>query len=448
MTTLRNKLTYSQLIVISFFLIILIGAILLSMPFSSRSGEWTSFFDSFFTATSATCVTGLVVFDTYTHWSIYGQIVILILIQIGGLGVMTCIAMLALLLKKKIQLGERRLIMQQAGALEISGIVLMLKRIIKGTFIVEGIGAVILSVEFCQRLGILRGIWYGVFHSVSAFCNAGFDLMGRYQQFSSFSTEGLYNNPIINIVLMCLIIIGGIGFMVWGDFTKNKFNFKKYQVHSKIVLSVSAVLILGGAILFFIFEYGNSISDMSFGQKILSSFFQSVTTRTAGFNTTDLSGLTNSSVLLFAVLMLIGGSPGSTAGGIKTTTFAVVLLATRSSARRSRTTSVFKRTIDNDTVKQAYSVIIIYILTVLIAMMIICALEPYSLSQIMFETISAVGTVGLSMGITPSLCTGSRIIIIMLMFLGRVGGLTLVVTFAERLRKVPLSRPNVKILVG
>ena len=448
MSNLRKKLTYTQIIVLSFLSIILIGSLLLTLPLSSRSGEWTPFLDAMFTATSATCVTGLVVYDTYTHWSAFGQAIILVLIQIGGLGIMTCIAMLSLILKRRISLSERRLLMQSAGSLQHNGIVILIKQNITGTAIDELCGALLLAIVFCPRMGFTVGLWNAVFHSVSAFCNAGFDLMGRYSAFSSLSCDGLYNNPLVMITLMLLIVIGGIGFLVWNDVIKKRTSFKKYEVHSKIVLTTSALLIGIGFVLFFIFEYKHSLAGMSLGQKLLNALFEAITPRTAGFASVDLNSMSDSGTLLTMILMFIGGSPGSTAGGIKTTTFVVLLLCALNSARRYGSITVFKRKLDQNTVAQASSIATVYAAGVFIAAMIICALEPYSFTQIVFEIVSAVATVGLSTGITPNLCAASQILLMVLMFAGRIGGLTFVLVLAERRINVPISRPTVKILIG
>lgn len=448
MSSLRSKLTYTQIIVLSFLSLILLGALALTLPISSRSGEWTSFIDSLFTATSATCVTGLVVFDTYTHWSPFGQAVILLLIQIGGLGVMTCIATLALVLRRRISLGERRLLMQSAGSLQHSGVVQLLRRIVFGTALVELCGALLLSIAFIPKMGFASGLWNSVFHSVSAFCNAGFDLMGKYGEFSSLTSAGLGDNPLVVLTLCVLIISGGMGFLVWGDLIKNRLHFKKFEVHSKIVLTCSAALIVIGTLFFFIFENHNALDGMSFFQKLMHSLFQAVSPRTAGFNTVSLSSLTVSGYLLVMILMFIGGSPGSTAGGIKTTTFVVLLLNALTSARRYGSITVFKRKLDQNTVAQAGAIVTVYTAAVLIAVMIIAMLEPFSLTQILFETISAVATVGLSTGITAELSPLSHLVLIVLMFAGRIGGLTFVLVLAERRINIPIDRPTVKILIG
>ncbi|PKM72132.1 MAG: Trk family potassium uptake protein [Firmicutes bacterium HGW-Firmicutes-16] len=442
------KLTYTQVIVMSFFCLIITGAFLLCLPISSRTHEWTPFITAMFTATSASCVTGLVVVDTYTHWSVFGQVVVLLLIQIGGLGVMTSMSMIALVLKRRISLGQRRLIMQSAGSLHISGIAKLLHRIIKGTAIVECVGTVILAFVFIPRMGFMPGLWNAVFHSVSAFCNAGFDLMGKYGQFSSLTTPGLQFNPVVILTVVALVLIGGIGFIVWTDIARHRFNFKKYEVHSKIALVTTAVLLVGGTILFFIFEHDHALKGFTFWQKVLSSVFQSVTPRTAGFNSIDEAALSESGKLLSTVLMFIGGSPGSTAGGIKTTTFAVLLLSALAAARGHGGVTVFKRKLDDNTIVQASSIFTVYAACLFTAVLIICAIEPYSFTQVLFESVSAIGTVGLTLGITPTLCSASKLILIMLMFTGRVGGLSLMLVLAERRKNIPISRPTTHILIG
>lgn len=448
MSKLRGKLSYTQIIVLSFFLIILAGTLLLSLPISSRSRDWTPFFSSMFTATSATCVTGLTIYDTYTHWSFFGQLVIIALVQIGGLGVMTCIAMISIFLKRRISLGERRLLMQSAGSLKIGGIVKLIRRIIIGTAVIELLGAVLLSFVFLPKMGLLPGIWNAIFHSVSSFCNAGFDLMGRYGSFSSLSAPWLATNPLLCFTISFLIIIGGIGFLVWNDILKYRLDFNKYGVHSKIVLSSTALLILSGAVLLFIFESSGAFLDMNIWEKLMSSFFLSITPRTAGFNTVSLSEMSDPGTLLTALLMFIGGSPGSTAGGIKTTTFVVLLLGALASTRRRSGITIFKRRLEEHAVAQASAVATVYFAVVFLASLIISFVEPYPLHDILFESVAAISTAGLSKGITPFLSPLSQGILMLLMFAGRIGGLSLMLVLAERKISIPIDRPTVKILIG
>lgn len=446
MQKLLKKLTYTQIIVLSFLLVILIGGFLLCLPAATADGTATKPVDAFFTATSATCVTGLIVVDTFTHWSLFGQIVILCLIQTGGLGFLMYISMFSVFLKRKIGVYERRLLMQAEGNLKLSGAVSSLKRIVFGTFMFEGIGALILATRFCPKMGLGEGIYNAIFHSVSAFCNAGFDIMGKYKQFSSLTTFAEDN--VVLITLMALIVIGGIGFLVWSDVLTYKFKFKKFSLHSKLALSTSATLLLGSGILFFALEYNGVLKDFSLFDKITNAAFLSVAPRTAGFNTVDLSSLKPASEVITDLLMLIGGSPGSTAGGLKTTTFAVLILSTIAAARHDTHPQIFKRRLPDDALSQATAIFTIYVLISLVAIVIICTIEKCDIPTAAFEIISAIGTVGATKGLTPTLKIISKFIIMGLMFGGRVGGLSLVLSLAEKRENVPLDRPSEKILIG
>lgn len=440
------KLTSTQIIALFFVAVIAVGTLLLCLPIASKSREWTPLLDSAFTATSATCVTGLIVRDTFTHWSLFGQLVILTMIQIGGLGVMTIIMTFSVFTKKKINLYERKLLMQSAGTMRSSGVIRLLKQIIKVTFICEGTGAILLATRFCPELGFAKGLYYSVFHAVSAFCNAGFDLMGRYGEFSSLTP--FYSDITVNITVCALIICGGIGFIVWQDIVTHGIKFKNYSLHSKIVLTTSAVLILSGWLVFFFTEKNASLANLTTGEKILASFFQSVTSRTAGFNTVPLNRLSGAGVVLMSVLMMIGGSPGSTAGGIKTTTVAVMFFELIAAAKGDKDTVVFKRRLEDDTVKRAGAIISAYTAAVIIALIAVSSAENLPLSDVLFEVASAVGTVGLTVGITPTLSSFSHIVLMLLMFAGRIGGLTIIVAFAERREHAKLTRPTEKILIG
>ena len=445
-TIKKIKLSYTEIIVFGTFGIIFLGGLLLSMPISSKVGIVTPFSDSLFTAASAFCVTGLVLYDTYTHWSIFGQTIILLLIQIGGLGFMTTITLFSLFLRRKIGLKERRLLMESANTLKIGGIVLLVKKIIIRTFILESIGAFLLSVSFYKQMGLKEGLYNGIFHSISAFCNAGFDLMGKYGQNSSLTTYS--NNIIVNITIMSLIIIGGIGFVVWDDVLNNKLCFKKYSLHTKLVLTSTGVLIFGSTIIFLVTERNYSMINMNISERVLASLFQSVTTRTAGFNTINTNNLSEGGTLLTMVLMLIGGSPGSTAGGVKTTTFIILLLGAWSNAKQSSEISVFKRRLESDSLKKASAITVIYMLVALTSIMLISAIQNLSLIEIMFEVFSALGTVGLSLGVTSSLSIVPKIIITMLMYGGKVGVLSVEIVLAEKKEPVLLSRPTEKIIIG
>ncbi len=445
-TIKKIKLTYTEIIVFGTFGIILIGTLLLRMPIASKTGDVTPFLDSLFTAASSFCVTGLVVYDTYTHWSTFGQTVILILIQIGGLGFMTVITLFSLFLKIKIGLKERRLLMESANTLKIGGIVLLFKKIIIRTFIFESIGAILLTLRFYPKMGFNEGLYNGIFHSVSAFCNAGFDLMGKYGQFSSLTSYS--NDILVNLTVMSLIVIGGIGFIVWDDISINRMNFKKYSLHSKVVLLATFFLIFVNAFVFYIFETNSSMINMNVTEKILASFFQSVTTRTAGFNTINTNELSEGGSLLTMILMVIGGSPGSTAGGIKTTTFVVLLISAWSTAKQSPDIIIFKRRLESDSLKKASSIAVIYLTTAIISIMLISSIQSFPLKEIMFEVLSALGTVGLSMGITPQLSVLSKLIITLLMYGGRVGVLSVVIVIAEKKEPALLTRPFEKIIIG
>lgn len=441
-----NRLSYTRTIALSFFGVIIIGSLLLMLPVSSRNGEWTPFLNALFTATSASCVTGLIVYDTYTYWSHFGQIVILLMIQIGGIGLMTLISTFAIFRKKKIGLHERILLKQSAGNTRISGMVRLVKQIILGTLLFEGAGAILLAIRFVPQMGAGRGVYYAVFHSISFFCNAGFDLMGYQGAFSSLT--GYEKDVLVNVVVMLLIVIGGIGFLVWADILKCKGRFGRFSLHSKIVVMTTVLLLITGCFGFLLFERNGNLQGMSTHEKLLSAMFMSVTTRTAGINTMDLAGLSESGSLLAMVLMLIGGSPGSTAGGIKTTTFAVVCLTVWSMSRGNQEITVFKKRFEQNVAKQAISIMAVYIAGILLGTMLICAIEPFSMEDVLFETISAAGTVGLTKGITSQLGVISRIILIVLMFGGRIGGLSLLLVFAERKSDAPVKRPSEQILLG
>ncbi|EDT75549.1 TrkH family potassium uptake protein [Clostridium butyricum] len=442
----KPNFTYSQISAISFMSIILIGALLLTLPISSRSGEATPFIDALFTSASATCVTGLVVYDTYTHFSLFGQIVILSLIQIGGLGFMIIATLFSLMLKRKIGLKERGMLQESVSTVHIGGIVRLTKHILFGTVIFEAIGAVILALRFYPDMGLKQGIYNGIFHSISAFCNAGFDLMGRFEPSSSLT---LYRGDIVvNLVIMTLIVVGGVGFLVWEDIFTNKLKFCKYRLHTKIVLVVTATLIIVPAIIFYSIERTKSFADMGTTESWLASFFQSVTPRTAGFNTANIAELSEGSILLTIILMVIGGSPGSTAGGVKTTSFAVIILSLIASIRHTEDINVFNRRLERDVIKKAYDVITIYFMCCALAVLLICALQPFGLKEVFFEVVSALSTVGMSTGITPDLNSLSKFIITLLMFFGRVGSLSVALVFSEKKEYIPIRKPVEKISIG
>ena len=442
----RIFFTHARKIALGFFLIIIVGTLLLMLPISSRSGEWTSLVNALFTATSATCVTGLVVFDTYQYWSIFGQLVIIVLIQIGGLGFITFGVGFSMFLKRKIGLAKRNLIQESVSALKLAGVVKLVKKIIIGTAIFEGIGAVLLAIRFVPKMGLLVGIYNAVFHSISAFCNAGFDLMGRYEQYSSLTVYS--SDIVINITIMLLIIIGGLGFIVWDDIWHNRLNFKKYSLHSKIVLISTTVLVFGSAILFGIFENNNLMQNMNPLEKVLASLFASVTARTAGFNTIDLGAMTQSSKLLTDVLMFIGGSPGSTAGGVKTTSIVVMIFYIGANLRGIQGVNILGRRISEEDVKKASVVIGINLGMAVIALIAITASQNVNMDDLLLEVFSAIATVGLSTGVTRQLTVSSKLVIIFLMYCGRIGSTTFATSFIGNKRRAPIQYPEERINVG
>lgn len=423
-------------------MIIIIGSLLLMLPISSVSGKVTPFNESLFTATSAVCVTGLVVQDTGSYWSTFGQAIILILIQIGGLGVITVAASFALLSGRKISLMQRSTMQEAIAAPKIGGIVRLTGFVLKATLIFELSGAVIMMPVLCKDYGV-KGVWLAVFHSISAFCNAGFDILGTDAS-KYVSLTQYVNCTSINLAVIFLIVIGGIGFLTWEDIYTNKLHFRRYRMQSKVILITSAILIIVPALYFFFFDLNN----LPIKQRILSSFFQSVTTRTAGFNTVDLTALQEPSIATMIVLMIIGGSPGSTAGGIKTTTVAVLIANSLATFGRKDSSHFFKRRIDNQVVKNASTILIMYLVLSFTGAVAISTAEKIPFLKCLFETSSAIGTVGLTLGITPELGLFSQLILILLMFCGRVGGLTLIYAAISNTKKNISKYPLEHITVG
>ena len=438
----KNRFTSFQIIIWGFIAIILIGALLLMLPVSSKAGIITPFNEALFTSTSAVCVTGLVVQDTATYWSWFGQGIILVLIQIGGLGVITIAVSFALLSGRKISLMQRSVMQESISAPKVGGIVRLTGFILKGTFLVEFTAAFIMMPVFVKDFGA-KGIWMAIFHSISAFCNAGFDLMGT-ENVKYASLTSYISHPLINITIMLLIIIGGIGFLTWEDILKNKYRIKCYRMQTKVILTTSLLLILFPAFFFFFRDF----ADMPMQERIFSSLFQAVTPRTAGFNTADLTMMTEDGLGIVIALMLVGGSPGSTAGGMKTTTLAVLIANTLACFRRKEDAQMFGRRIENSTVKNAATIFMMYIVFFFGGAIVISAVEDLSFSTCLFETASAIGTVGLTLGITPRLGVISQIILMILMFLGRVGGLTLIYAALSGSGKKTSKLPQEKITVG
>ena len=442
----RRQLSSWQFLTLGYLLIILIGSLLLTLPISARDGCATPYIDALFTATSATCVTGLVVVDTFLHWSLFGQIVVLALIQVGGIGFMTVLTMVMVILRRNVGLYQRQVIMQAAGNLSLSGSVSLILRILRGTLIIEGIGAVLLSLRFCRDFGLLTGIYYGIFHAISAFCNAGFDLMGRFGPFSSLTPYA--DDPLVCLTIAGLIFLGGLGFLVWTDLLKCRLHYRRFSLHTRVALVATAGLVAIPTLLFFLYERNGLLEGLSWPQALLRSLFAAITPRTAGFNTIDMAGLSTGSCLLTIILMFIGGNSGSTAGGIKITTFVVLLISPLAGARRSNALVVSGRQLDDSIAKEAMATLSAYLVFSLTGCMILAAAEPYALSQLLLEVVSAVATVGLSSGITPSLTPVSQITLILLMFAGRLGVMTLVIAFGDRGIPSPLRRPKDRILIG
>ena len=438
----KLQLTTSQIIILGFAAAILIGALLLTLPISTADRKGASFPDALFTATSAICVTGLVVRDTATYWSLFGQGVILAMIQIGGMGVVTLAVAITMISGRKISLKTRSTMQEAISAHHIGGVVHLTGFIIRGAGIIELTGALLLMPAFIPRFGVVKGIWYSFWHSISAFCNAGFDLMGIRGEYSSLTSEAF--DPLINVVIMLLIAVGGIGFLTWEDIVTNKWRFKKYRMQSKIILVTSALLTFIPAAIFFFTEF----SELPAGQRIWAALFQSVTARTAGFNTVDLNLLTGSGLTVMIFLMLVGGSPGSTAGGMKTTTLATMLSTSLSVFKSREHTNFFGRRISDEPIRQAGSILTMYLTLFLSGGCIISRIEGLPLRECLFETASAIGTVGVTLGITPQLGGISRMILILLMYFGRVGGLTIIFAALSNKKSSPATLPEEKLTVG
>lgn len=446
MRRIHSKLTQTQMIVVGFMLIILTGSLLLMLPWASRSHEVTPFLDTLFTATSASCVTGLVVVDTWSHWSMFGQVIILILIQVGGMGFMTLGVFMAILLRRRIGLKTRGVLQESINSLQIGGIVKLAKKIIQGTVFFESVGALILMYRFIPKVGMARGIWYGIFHSVSAFCNAGFDLMGYVEPYQSLC--GYAGDWLVNLTIMSLIVIGGIGFFVWDDIATKKLKVHRYTLHTKLVLMTTLALIIGGALFFFFTEQSNVLRNMPFAERIWASFFQSVTARTAGFNTVDTGALTEGSKFVTILLMFVGGSPGSTAGGIKTTTLIVLLVCVRSNMRQEKGYNILDRRLDEEVVRKACTVMCTNLLLMLTATIVMLVLQPFALTDVLFETASAIGTVGMTTGITRSICSVSKAVLIFLMYCGRIGSLTFALSLRGNKHEPAVKQPVEQVMIG
>ena len=429
------RLNYFQKIIFGFAALILFGAFMLMLPISGKEQVPTPFLDALFTSTSASCVTGLVVYDTATHWSLFGQAVILFLIQVGGLGVVVVMTSLILLSGKRIGYSQRNTLANSISINSQGGIMKMLIFLLKWTGIIELFFASLLATQFIPEFGWKRGLWYSIFHSVSAFCNAGFDLMGIKEPFSSLTDYS--GNPVVNISIMALILLGGLGFMTWQDIAKNKWNFHRYRLQSKIILSSTAFLVLLPALFYFFVEF----RGMPMESRILASLFTAVTPRTAGFNTVDFSKFSDSGIFLQTLLMLVGAAPGSTGGGMKITTMTVLILTSVAIFRNNSRTEAFGRTIPREVIRNATTIAFMYVCLCVLSGMFISLYENIPLLTTSFETASAIATVGLTLGITPKLSPLSHALLIFLMYIGRVGGLCLIYAV------FPNANPNKGTLV-
>ena len=432
----HRPLAPNRALALGFLAIILAGALLLMLPIANRGGKGLSFLDSLFTATSATCVTGLVVADTWTQFNLLGQIILLALIQVGGLGYMTMMLQASLLMGRKIGLRQRSVMMESVSAQRLSDVLTLLRYILGGTALIEGTGAVLLAFRFIPELGLARGIWYAVFHSVSAFCNAGFDLMGFREPYSSL-THYVYD-PLVNLTAVALVLLGGLGFLVWRDMRENGLHLRRYSLHSKLMLTATLVLTVGGTALFWLAERDNLLSGMTAGQQALAALFQAVSPRTAGFNTVDLAKLTSGGGLLTIVLMFIGAGPGSTGGGVKVTTVVVCLLTLAAYIRGRREVGAFNRRLDEEQIHRSAAGVTLYMTLAMAGGFLILATQPFPLQDALFEVFSALSTVGLSTGITRDLSPLNRAVVIVMMYCGRIGSLSMLMALAQR------SAPRVK----
>ena len=448
-TSIFNRLSPAQVMVLGFSGVIFLGGLLLALPIASQDGNSIGFLNALFTATSAVCVTGLIVADTATQWTLFGQIVIISLIQIGGLGFMTVTTMLALIIKKKIYLKERLLIQESLNQFDLSGLVRLTKYVLLITFIIEGFGALLLSTVFIPQFGLLKGIWYSIFHGISSFCNAGFDLMGgvsgKYSNLVSY-----VDNITINITICSLIVLGGLGFPVILDILRTR-RFSKFSVHSKIVLTATSILIITGTLLILAIEYNNpdTLGNLSTKGKLLGALFQSITTRTAGFNTLDLTKLNQASTVVMIILMFIGASPASTGGGIKTTTLAVLILTVKTFIVGKEDVEVYNRRISYSLVNKAIGIFFIAITIVVTATLILTIFEPkFDVVQSLYEVVSALATVGLTIGGSFNLTALGKVVIMLCMFIGRVGSLTILIAIAARGNKQIIRYPEEKIIIG
>lgn len=431
-----------RVLLLGFGGLILIGALLLNLPIASVNGESIGFINALFTSASSVCVTGLVVVNTAYHWTLFGQVVIILLIQVGGLGFMTLATIMALIVGKKITLKERLVIKEQLNQEKMSGLVRLTEYIVIATFAIECIGALFLSTRFVPMYGLVKGIWFSVFHSISAFCNAGFDLLGD-------SLVPFVDDYVINLTICSLIIIGGLGFTVYLDISKHK-KFRKFNLHTKLVLTISFALLIIGTLIFYMLESGNqfTLGNLRLGKKFLASFMQATVPRTAGFYSVNIAALRDSSIFLMIILMFIGGSPGSTGGGIKTTTFGSLVLATLSVVKGNNDVVAFKKRISYDVINKSIAIIMIGLIWVVLVSFILTVTEDADFLDLIFETTSAFATVGLTTGVTPELSDVGKLILTFTMYSGRVGPLTMAFAISKHHKPVNYKYPEGNIMVG
>lgn len=443
----KSKLSHVQVIAIGFLLMIAVGTALLMLPCASADGHSAPFREAFFTATSASCVTGLVLRDTATAWTSFGHVVILLMIQLGGLGFMTVATLFYLLLNKRMGLRQREIMVESINTTQIGGIMKLSRMILIGTFSFEAAGALLLSIRFIPIYGPGKGLWYGVFHSISAFCNAGFDLLGGMG--GAFCSMVPFRDDVfVNLVLMALITLGGLGFLVWDDLRVNGLHWRRYRLHTKLVLVTSAILTFGGALLILLLEWNATGKDLPFGGKVLTALFASVSARTAGFNTVDLGAQTDATKLVTVLLMLVGGSPGSTAGGVKTVTVATIVLFGIASFRGQEAPTVFGRRLSETARKKACNVLFFNAGLAIAVSVLLCGMQGFDLADVLMETVSAISTVGSSAGITRDLSPLGSYAVVLLMYLGRVGSVSFAVALLERKAKAPIRYPEETIIVG
>ncbi len=449
MKTKRRKLSVWQLLALLYLGGTLLGSILLILPFATKDGQETTYLNALFTAASAVCITGLTPYDVAVHWTIFGQLVILTLIQMSGLGFMTLVSAAFLIFGRSMSMSNRNALMLDSRGTR-SGLKILLLRILAGTAICETVGALLLMIRFIPDFGAGNGIYFSIWHSISAFCNAGFDLMGSTETGLFVSLTAYVGDPLVTLTVSALIILGGLGFCVWGDIIDCKLNFKKFQMNTKVVLVVNLVLILTGTALFLLFERNNpTYSGLNFGEKLLASFFNAVTPRTAGFATTESTSLSNSGYLLTVVLMFIGGGSGSTAGGIKIGTFTVIIMGMLAAFRGKRDINIGKKRIAYSSLSEALAILAACLAILILAILAICTIQPaLPFKAVLFECVSAVSNTGLTLEITVHLNAASSVIIIFLMYAGRVGILTLALALGQTKATAEIRRPIDNLLIG